>query len=290
MVERKNGQVVNGWTRWWRFSGVGVLGVAVQLLVLGVCLKLPGIDTRAAVAVAVGSAVVHNFAWHRRWTWRDRDATSTSRLFARFAVTNGLISIVGNVVITSALVSWSGSAVVVANAVAIVVCSVANYLVSDRAVFTARPLGPGGVTERADSGTGLKRLEEFDQLLDVVSVNVAELDGETHALFDVDDPAGQCQVMATEVNGDRCVLTHRRHRQRLNETPTQADIGDAAGAGSRSAIPLTLESPLISFVLSTFLVHAVPSRLTRPSAQSRRRVERQGRVTRRKSPGAFVAS
>ena len=140
MTERENVQLVNGWTRWWRFSGVGLLGVAVQLLVLAVCVRLPGIDARAAVAAAVGVAVIHNFTWHVRWTWRGRgDGTCLPWLFVRFAVANGLISLVGNVVFTSALVSWTGSDVVVANAAAITVCSAANFVLADRAVFASRP-------------------------------------------------------------------------------------------------------------------------------------------------------
>jgi len=140
MTEPETGQIVTGWTRWWRFSTVGVLGVAVQLLVLGVCLRLPGVDARVAVAVAVGSAVAHNFAWHRWWTWRDRDgATSSARLLVRFAATNGLISLVGNLVMTSLLVRWTGCNVLTANATAIVVCSAANFALSDRAVFMTRP-------------------------------------------------------------------------------------------------------------------------------------------------------
>lgn len=153
MIESESGQVVAGWNRWWRFSAVGALGVAVQLLVLEVCVRLPGVDTRVAVAVAVGSAVAHNFAWHRHWTWGDRDAaTSTPRLFVRFAATNGLISLVGNLVLTSLLVSWTGCDVLIANATAIAVCSAANFVLSDRAVFATRP--PETTMHRAVNDVG----------------------------------------------------------------------------------------------------------------------------------------
>jgi putative flippase GtrA len=140
MRQQQSGLVATSWIRWWRFNGVGALGVVVQLLVLAVCLTLPGVGREMAVAVAVSSAVLHNFVWHRRWTWRDRSGpTSTARLFIRFAATNGLISLVGNVAITSALVSWTGANVLVANAAAIVVCSAANFILTDRTVFRTRP-------------------------------------------------------------------------------------------------------------------------------------------------------
>ena len=63
---------VTRWNRWWRFSGVGALGVGVQLAVLALCVDVLHVDWRVAVPLAVAAAVVHNFVWHQRWTWADR--------------------------------------------------------------------------------------------------------------------------------------------------------------------------------------------------------------------------
>ncbi len=56
--------------------------------------------------------------------------------FLRFAGLNGLVSLAGNVIITAGLAA-SGVPVLAANAVAVVVCSLANYVLADRLVFAA---------------------------------------------------------------------------------------------------------------------------------------------------------
>jgi hypothetical protein len=58
--------------RWLKFNLVGGLGIAVQLAVL---LGLKGgfhLSYLPATALAVETAVVHNFLWHERYTWSDR--------------------------------------------------------------------------------------------------------------------------------------------------------------------------------------------------------------------------
>ena len=50
---------------------MGLIGFALQLGVLALLLRL-GLHYLAATALAVELAVLHNFAWHERWTWRDR--------------------------------------------------------------------------------------------------------------------------------------------------------------------------------------------------------------------------
>jgi putative flippase GtrA len=122
-----------------RFAGVGAVGVAVQLgLIAGLDRATawpPGVLALAAVAVVL----VHNFAWHWLWTWRDRLTSSRGvgtfvLTFIRFVGANGLVSIFGNVAVTTGLAGW-GLPVVAANAIAIAACGVMNYLLADRLVF-----------------------------------------------------------------------------------------------------------------------------------------------------------
>jgi putative flippase GtrA len=60
-------------TRWAAFNAVGLAGVAVQLACLALLVHA-GSHYLAATALAVEAAVLHNFLWHQRWTWRDRPA------------------------------------------------------------------------------------------------------------------------------------------------------------------------------------------------------------------------
>jgi putative flippase GtrA len=128
---------MQGLRRWLAFNGVGLLGVAVQLTVLGLLTRLE-VHYLVATAVAVETAVLHNFVWHQRWTWRDRPSQSgvdTAFRLARFHALNGMISIAGNLVVMAILVGGAGMSPVAANLVAIMVCSMINFFASELLVF-----------------------------------------------------------------------------------------------------------------------------------------------------------
>ena len=84
----------------------------------------------------------HNFLWHQRWTWCDRHGS-----FWRFNATTGVISILGNTVLTVFLVRL-GLPVVAANAVAIAICSAATYLAANRVAFRAIVAGPDTLPDK----------------------------------------------------------------------------------------------------------------------------------------------
>ena len=119
------------------FALVGALGFACQLAALHL-LVVGGLPVGVSTAAAVLAAVAHNFLWHRRWTWRDRAAAPVSAYaqLLRFVGLNGLVSLAGNVVITAGLAA-SGMPVLAANGIAVVVCSVVNFVLADRMVFVA---------------------------------------------------------------------------------------------------------------------------------------------------------
>ena len=68
------------------FAVVGAIGLAFQLAALHL-LVVCGVPVAAAAAMAVVVAILHNFAWHRCWTWRDRSGSWPAQL-ARFAGLN----------------------------------------------------------------------------------------------------------------------------------------------------------------------------------------------------------
>ena len=128
--------------RAWRFYLVGGLGIAVQLATLA-ALTHAGVNYVVATALAVEVAVVHNFIWHERYTWADRRSGGLRGELLRllkFNATTGMVSIGGNVIIMRLLVGATDFRPVVANIITIASCSLANFLVSDRAVFRPPPL------------------------------------------------------------------------------------------------------------------------------------------------------
>ncbi len=125
--------------RWVRFNGVGAIGVAVQLITLALLTRVADLPVALATLLAVEAAILHNFAWHQRWTWRNRPAADSRELLQRllrFHALNGTVSLVGNLAITTALVRV-GLDPLPANAVAILTCSTVNFFASDRLVFRA---------------------------------------------------------------------------------------------------------------------------------------------------------
>jgi putative flippase GtrA len=126
--------------RWLKFNAVGGVGIVVQLATLAVFRSWLKLDYLLATGLAVEIAVIHNFLWHERFTWADRPAARPFRSLVRlvkFNASNGAVSIVGNLVLMRLLVGELEFNYVVSNLVAIVACSLANFLLSDRFVFDA---------------------------------------------------------------------------------------------------------------------------------------------------------
>ncbi len=128
---------MKGLIRWIKFNAVGIAGAVVQIWFLHLLLRA-GAHYLAATAVAVEAALLHNFAWHQRYTWSDRpcdDLPSVILRLLRFHLSNGFVSVVGNVLLMRLFVGQFGLHPLVANFVAILACSVINYFVGDRFVF-----------------------------------------------------------------------------------------------------------------------------------------------------------
>ena len=127
--------------RFARFNAVGALGVGVQLTTLWVLVDLWGVGYAMATTVAVACAVVHNFVWHQHWTWGPRRTrgAAAALTFIRFAGTNGLVSIAGNLAVMVLLVGGAGGNPVAANVIAIVTTGLVNFATSDLFVFARSP-------------------------------------------------------------------------------------------------------------------------------------------------------
>jgi putative flippase GtrA len=129
---------INLLRRWLKFNFVGGIGIGVQFAALFVLKGMFHIDYLAATAVAVEAAVVHNFVWHEQFTWADRINSSWKSSiprFLRFNLTTGAVSILGNLALMRVLVGEGHVNYLLANAIAIALCSIANFLVSDSWVF-----------------------------------------------------------------------------------------------------------------------------------------------------------
>jgi len=144
--------------RWCRFNVVGGIGIIVQFAALFVLKSVLHFNYLFATVIAVEAAVVHNFVWHEQFTWADRnmiertqrnqtktDRTTWERIHSRrrrslirllrFNLTTGAVSILGNLALMKVMVGQGHMNYLLANAVAIILCSLANFLVSETWVF-----------------------------------------------------------------------------------------------------------------------------------------------------------
>ena len=124
--------------RWAKFNAVGALGFGLQLFAVSVLIRSFKIDPLIATALAVEMAVLHNFIWHHLLTWSDcrrgkwRD--SLVRLVT-FNVTNGSVSITGNLFFAWLIVERRWISLLGANLLAVAVSSLINFVLSDKIVF-----------------------------------------------------------------------------------------------------------------------------------------------------------
>ena len=123
---------------WLKFNAVGIIGIGVQLLALTFFKSILQFNYLVSTFLAVESAVLHNFVWHERWTWKERTLEISGGIagrLLRFHLANGLISVAGNLVLMWLFVSQLHLHYFLANLIAIAACSIVNFLASDRLVF-----------------------------------------------------------------------------------------------------------------------------------------------------------
>ncbi len=127
---------MNTFIRWGKFNLVGAMGMAVQLASLALFSRWAAGHYLYATAAALELTLLHNFVWHLHYTWRDR--RDDSALFAqliRFHLSNGLVSMLGNLALMRMLVDEARMPLLAANSIAILCCSVVNFCLGNNWVF-----------------------------------------------------------------------------------------------------------------------------------------------------------
>ena len=124
---------------WIKFNLVGVIGFLLQTSALFIIThSAPQVSYLEATAAAVELAVLNNFVWHQRWTWRDRPTSTTRetlRRLLKFNLTNGLFSMSGNLIFMAIFVGRLGVPVGPANLASVATCSLVSFILADRITF-----------------------------------------------------------------------------------------------------------------------------------------------------------
>ncbi|HEX6216495.1 MAG TPA: GtrA family protein [Vicinamibacterales bacterium] len=126
-----------------RFSMAGLAGFAVQVAALAFLVSVTNMHYLVATILAVEAAILINFVWHDRWTWRDRPPLTEAerwRRLARFNAMTGLTSIAGSVMVTAALVEMLSMPPIVANIISVIALGTVNFAGANTLVFRAAVL------------------------------------------------------------------------------------------------------------------------------------------------------
>jgi putative flippase GtrA len=128
--------------RWGKFNLVGAAGMVFQLAALALLNRWAAGHYLYATAAAIELTLLHNFAWHLRYTWRDRsDGSSRLAQIVRFHLSNGMVSMVGNLALMRILVDEARMPLLASNCIAILCCSIVNFCLGDQWAFAARTQG-----------------------------------------------------------------------------------------------------------------------------------------------------
>jgi putative flippase GtrA len=143
---------MNPLLRWLKFNLVGAMGMVLQLATLALLNHFAPGHYLIASAAAVELAVLHNFVWHIHYTWSDRRHHSPllSQLL-RFHLSNGLVSLLGNLALMRLLVHTAHLPVLIANIIAILCCSIANFALSHTWAFATHASPPTHRRSRRES-------------------------------------------------------------------------------------------------------------------------------------------
>ncbi len=126
--------------RWLKFHFVGAIGFAVQMGAFAVFYGVCGAGKLWATGLAVETAVLHNFVWHEKFTWRHvprGGARGVLTRLLRFHAGNGLISLAGNVLLVKLFADALHISPYIANILAIAACALANFAAGEWYVFRA---------------------------------------------------------------------------------------------------------------------------------------------------------
>jgi putative flippase GtrA len=130
---------MNPFLRYCKFNLVGAMGMVVQLSTLALLNRLAPSHYLVASAVALELTILHNFVWHLHYTWRDRrDDSPVIAQLLRFQLSNGVVSMAGNLALMEALVRNAHVPVLIANFIAILCCSLLNFCLGNLWAFPVK--------------------------------------------------------------------------------------------------------------------------------------------------------
>ena len=88
---------------------------------------------------AIELTLLHNFVWHLHYTWFERrDNLRIGTQCIRFHLSNGMVSMIGNLILMRVLVHSARIPLLASNSIAILSCSIVNFILGSTWTFPIR--------------------------------------------------------------------------------------------------------------------------------------------------------
>jgi putative flippase GtrA len=115
------------------------MGMVVQLGSLALINRWATGHYMFASAAALELTLLQNFVLHLHYTWRDRrNPAALPAQLLRFHLSNGLVSMLGNLALMRILVDEARLPLLVSNGIAILCCSMINFFLGNSWAFAVR--------------------------------------------------------------------------------------------------------------------------------------------------------
>ena len=124
------------------FNLVGCGGFIIQITTIALLTRGLGWSSLVATALGLEAAAFHNFIGHNRFTWNERPPGSMREWgarYLRFQIAK-TASLAASLVITMAVIAATGLPAEIANTIAVAICAVPNYLLTEYLVFRSSEL------------------------------------------------------------------------------------------------------------------------------------------------------
>jgi len=222
--------------RFVRFALAGATGFVMQIAVVALLANWAGMNYLAATAIAVEAAIVINYLWHERYTWRDRPAmTSRERWLrlGRFNAMTAATSIVGSLILTAVLVESFNLQPIGANIVCVATLAVINFIGADKLVFRTGAVAavvlmasPTDASSSYEAILQAKTQKDFAKYVATVEARRAREITNNEPFLDIErQPAAQlAQTMAALKRGEVIVTRGAAYDGSSNEIPIDGGL------------------------------------------------------------------
>ncbi|MBU0518750.1 GtrA family protein [bacterium] len=124
-----------------KFNLVAWMGMIVNSACLYLFKGILHIPIIPAGLLAIEIAIIHNFLWHRYWTWNDRNGENPKSFFKHLLIYNsmtGLVDLVANITVLWSLTTFAGVHFMISNLCGMMLGPFIKFWLNEKVIFKGR--------------------------------------------------------------------------------------------------------------------------------------------------------